>query len=143
MKIKLNMHKTLFFLILISIISCTKTDPKNYIEYLDGYWEIKRVVMLDGSEKEYKFNMIIDFLEINDSTGIRKKVKPKFDGNYTITNNSEAFTLKIENDSLRLYYKTPLTAWKETIISAKENQLVIKNETGNVYFYQRYQKIKL
>ncbi len=129
--------------ILWIIASCTKTNPKDYIQHINGYWEIKKVQLKDGSEKEYNFNQSIDFFEVNDSVGIRKKVQPKLDGGFIITKDSETFSLAIKNDSLRIHYKTSLVTWTETIISIKENQMVIQNETGNVYFYNRYQKIKL
>ncbi|WP_106792671.1 hypothetical protein [Aquimarina sp. Aq78] len=137
------MRRVLLYIALLYVTSCTTTNPKEYIQYLDGYWEIKKVVLPDGNKKEYVFNQDIDFFEVKDSIGIRKKVRPQLDGNFIITNNQEIFTIAIENDSVRLYYKNSLAAWKETIISAKENEIVFKNETGNVYFYQRYQKLKL
>ncbi|MEW7291350.1 lipocalin family protein [Aquimarina sp. 2304DJ70-9] len=138
------MKKALYYtLLLITIVSCTTPNPENYIQYIDGYWEIERVVLSDGTEKKYNFNQSIDFFEIKDSIGIRKKVQPRLDGSFITTNDSELFTLKIEDDSLRMYYKTPLSSWKETIISAKENQITVKNEAGNVYFYKSYQKIQL
>ncbi|WP_438422575.1 hypothetical protein [Aquimarina macrocephali] len=137
------MRRVLFCIVLLYVTSCTTTNPKEYIQYLDGYWEIKKVVLPDGNKKEYVFNQDIDFFEVKDSIGIRKKVRPRLDGSFIITNNQEIFTIVIENDSVRLYYKNSLATWKETIISAKENEIVFKNETGNVYFYQRYQKLKL
>ncbi len=137
------MKKLLYYTLLITFVSCTTPSPENYIQYIDGYWEIERVVLSDGTEKKYNFNQSIDFFEIKDSIGIRKKVQPRLDGSFITTNDSELFTLKIEDDSLRMYYKTSLSSWKETIISAKENQITIKNEAGNVYFYKPYQKIKL
>lgn len=137
------MKRYVLYITIIWFTSCSKVNPETYVQYLDGYWEIKKVELSDGSKKEYRFNQNIDFFEVKDSIGIRKKVQPKLDGTFITSNDSETFTLKIENDSLRLYYKTSLAKWKETIISAKDNQIVIKNEAGNVYFYQRYQKIKL
>ncbi|WP_108868743.1 lipocalin family protein [Aquimarina aquimarini] len=140
---RLNTYFLYSTLIISIFTSCSKNNPKNYTQYLNGYWEIKKVIMPNGNEKEYKFNQNIDFFQINDTSGIRKKVRPKFDGSFTTTGTSETFTLRIKNDSLRLYYKTSFATWVETVISAEENEIVIKNETGNVYFYQRYQKIEL
>ncbi|PKV50109.1 hypothetical protein ATE84_2159 [Aquimarina sp. MAR_2010_214] len=137
------MQRVLLYIVLLCVTSCTRTNPKEHIQYLDGYWEIKKVILSDGSKKEYSFSQDIDFFEIKDSIGIRKKVRPQLDGGFKTTNNQEIFTIIIENDSVRLYYKNSLATWKETIISAKENEIVFKNETGNVYFYQRYQKLQL
>ncbi len=138
------MHRFLLFSIwILCFISCKKDNPKDQIQYLNGYWEIKKVTLPNGSEKDYNFSQSIDFIKITNSSGIRKKVQPKLDGSFITNNDSESFSLKIEEDSLRLYYKTALSAWKETILSAKENHITIKNEAGNVYFYERYKKIEL
>ena len=138
------MHRFLLLVILtLCCVSCQKNNPQDQIQYLNGYWEIKKVILPNGSQKDYKFSQNIDFIEITNSTGIRKKVQPRLDGSFIVNNDSESFSLKIEGDSLRLYYKTTLSTWKETIISAKENHITIKNEAGNVYFYERYKKIKL
>ncbi|MDY8137660.1 lipocalin family protein [Aquimarina sp. 2201CG5-10] len=137
------MNRIKFYIVFILIVSCTKTNPEEYIKHLPGYWEIERVIRPDGSEKKYNFNQSIDFFEVKDSTGIRKKLQPQLNGNFIISGNNESFSLRVENDSLRIYYKNTLDDWKETIISIKENTMTIKNETGNVYFYKRYQKIEL
>jgi len=137
------MKKIVPILVWCFVISCAKPNPQEQIKHISGYWEIERVVTQDGSQKKYNFNASIDFFEIKDSIGIRKKVQPKLDGSFITTNDSKTFTLKIENDSLRMFYSTPISSWQETIISVKENQLVIKNESGNVYFYTPYEKIQL
>lgn len=135
--------KKILFIIVLSFISCTKPDPESYKQFINGYWEIEHVVLSDGTKKEYNFNQSIDFFETKDTIGIRKKVQPKLDGTFIASRDSETFTLKIENDSLRMYYKTLLSEWKETVISAKENQIIIKNEAGNMYFYKPYEKLSL
>lgn len=136
--------KNLFYLLTgILFLSCSQQDPKDYIQYLNGYWEIERVITKDGSEKEYKFNPLVDFFEVKDSIGVRKKVRPQLDGKFIITKDYENFSLRIENDSLRIYYQNQLTSWKETILFAKENQIIIQNEIGNQYFYKPYHKLEL
>ncbi len=137
------MRKIIHIIALLSFISCNRANPEEYKQYINGYWEIERVVLPDGTKKEYNFNQSVDFFEVKDSIGIRKKVQPKLDGSFIVTKDSELFTLEVQNDSLRMYYKTPLSEWKETVISAKENQIIIKNEDGNMYFYKPYKKISL
>lgn len=137
------MKKLFYAIILLSFLSCSNPNPETYKQYINGYWEIERVILSDGTRKEYNFNQSIDFFETKDTVGIRKKVQPRLDGSFIISKDSEVFTLRIENDSLRMFYKTPLSTWKETVISAKENQIIIKNEAGNMYFYKPYEKISL
>lgn len=132
------LHLLLFAFILSG---CSKTNPITYKTYISGYWEIDNVVTTNGEKKEYKYNPSIDFYEINDTTGIKKRVYPKLDGRASTTSKGELFSIKVSNDSLRLHYKTAFSEWVETVICAKENRLKIKNKDGNVYIYRRYKKI--
>ncbi len=130
-------------LFLLTIISCNEVNPQLQIKHINGYWEIEKVILSDGNVKEYGFNPTIDFFEIKDTTGIRKKIQPRFNEKYVIAGKGEQFTVNLVKKNIQLHYKTSLTSWKETIITLKENKMVIKNEAGNVYFYRRHQKIKL
>ncbi len=135
---------TCILIVIAMFFSCSKsTNPQEYVQYIEGYWEIDRVVFPNGTEKKYSFNQTIDFFEVNDSIGIRKKVQPQLNGNFIVTNDNTVFKIKVENDSLRLFYNNDLSDWKETIISAGESNITIKNESGNVYFYRPYKKIEL
>ncbi len=137
------MPKYLVYSIIFVVISCSKPDPESYIKHINGYWEIEKVITADGVEIHYNFNQSIDFFEIKDSLGIRKKLQPQLSGSFITTKSNEIFRLEIENDSLRLYYKTPLDQWRETVVSAKEKQIILKNEAGNLYFYKPYKKMEL
>jgi len=125
------------------LISCTK-NPETYIPYLNGYWEIEEVMLSNGTKHNYRYNASIDYINITDSlTGFRKKLKPNLDGSFFSTSDSESVTLKIENDSLHIYYKTLFSEWKETVLNASENQLIIINANKDVYLYKRYQPLDL
>ncbi|MHA7058016.1 hypothetical protein ACWGOQ_0012400 [Aquimarina sp. M1] len=137
------MLKNSFYLVIFFLVSCSKPNPEDFINHIDGYWEIEKVITTEDVEKRYTFNQSVDFFVVNEMKGIRKKVQPQLHGNFITTKDHEAFTLVIENDSLRMYYKTPLATWKETLISAKQNQMIIQNEAGNLYFYRPYTKIEL
>ena len=133
----------IFLLLAIVIFSCTK-NPETYIKHIDGYWEIDEVTMADGSKKEYKFNETIDYISINDSLkGFRKKLKPGINDTYFSSDDEEAIVLKIEDNTLNIYYNTPYANWKETVLEATETQLRIINESENIYLYKRYTPIKL
>lgn len=133
----------IFLLLAIVIFSCTK-NPETYIKHIDGYWEIDEVTMADGSKKEYKFNETIDYISVNDSLkGFRKKLKPGINNTYFSSDDEEAIVLKIEDNTLNIYYNTPYANWKETVLEATETQLRIINESENIYLYKRYTPINL
>ncbi|GFZ87651.1 hypothetical protein GCM10011531_18950 [Aquaticitalea lipolytica] len=135
------MRKVFLLLALGIIFSCSK-DPETLITHLNGYWEIDEVTLPDGTKRDYNYNDTIDFLSINDSlTGFRKKMKPNFDGSFSTSNDAEALKIVIENDSLNIYYKTPYSEWKETVLDATEDKLLIQNKDKLIYLYKRYEPL--
>ncbi|WP_296312678.1 lipocalin family protein [Winogradskyella sp. UBA3174] len=135
--------KKLSLLICILIFSCSE-NPEIFIEHIHGYWEIESVTFYDGDKKDYKYSESIDYISLNDSLkGFRKKLKPGINNTYFVTNDAEAITIKIENDSLNIYYSTPFAKWKETVLSATPEQLVIINATKAIYTYKSYTPIVL
>lgn len=138
------MKRLILLLLLISVFSCSK-NPNEFIPHINGYWEIDEVTLSDGTKRDYNFNDMIDYIEVNDSlSGFRRKLKPNLFGTFETSKSEERFNIKIENDSLNIYYKTPYAEWKETILNANESQLVILNNTNkDVYIYKRYESLDL
>jgi hypothetical protein len=129
---------------MISVFSCSK-NPETFVPHLNGYWEIDEVTLSDGTKRDYNFNDTIDYIEVSDSiSGFRRKLKPNLFGTFETSKSEETFSIKIENDSLNIYYKTPYADWKETILNANETELVILNNTNkDVYIYKRYESLDL
>lgn len=135
------MKKILLYSVFTLLMACGK-NPETFITHLEGYWEIDEVTLPDGSKRDYTYNDTVDFLSITDSlTGFRKKLKPSYDGTYTTSDDAESLKLKIENDSLNIYYTTPFSNWKETVLNATEDQLLIINEQNMKYLYKRFEPI--
>ncbi|MCF8274476.1 MAG: hypothetical protein K9I95_11655 [Flavobacteriaceae bacterium] len=132
----------LIILIILTNLSCKK-NPETYIEHLNGYWEIEKVILASGEEHSYNYNELIDYLSVSDSLkGFRKKVKPLLNGTFETSKDAEQFILKIEHDSLNIYYKTDFSSWKETILQASESELKIINKDKNIYIYKPYKAIQ-
>jgi len=131
-------------LLLIVLIgfSCSQSK-EDQLEHINGYWEIKEVVS-EFKTKTYTISETIDYIMVNDSLkGFRQKLKPRFDGKFETNNTKEQISLKIENDSLNLYYKTAFSEFKETILKATNEELIIKNNQNITYKYKRYQPFNL
>ena len=79
------MKKVLVLILAIFAIACNSTDPKEQLQNLNGYWEIDQVEFSKDSIRDFKMSENIDYFEIKDGKGIRKKVTPQFDGTYKIT----------------------------------------------------------
>ena len=136
-------YKIAILLITGFFISCEKPNPEEQKQNLSGYWEIKSVEMPSGNKKDFSVNTIVDYIEIKGDSGIRTKLSPKFDGTFTTNGVSEKFILKIEEDSLRMYYQTPFDEWKETVIEAKDSLLSVKNRDNKIYNYSKFEKFDL
>ena len=138
------MKKLIGLLVIISVFSCSK-NPETFVTHLNGYWEIDEVTLSDGTKRDYNFNDMIDYIEVSDSlSGFRRKLKPNLFGSFETSKSNETFSIKIENDSLNIYYKTPYAEWKETVLNANESQLIILNNTNkDVYIYKRYESLDL
>ncbi len=135
--------KNYLWLFCLLILSCSE-NPEAYIQHLEGYWEIVEVTLPDGSKKEFKFNETIDYISVNDSLyGFRKKLKPGINDTYFTSDDAESLVVKIENDSLNIYYTTPYAKWKETVLEATPKNLRVINKNKIVYLYKRYTPINL
>jgi len=134
--------KHIFFILIIATLTSCSKNPKTLIQHIDGYWEIESVTIPNGTIKEYIVNQTVDYISIGDSLkGFRKKMSPRFDGKYETSKDAETLKIKIENDSLNLYYSTAFAKWKETVLIANEEQLKIINQNNNVYLYKRFTPI--
>lgn len=134
-----------FILVLLcfNFLACSEKVTKEELKQLNGYWEISQVTFADGQKKAYKVNPNVDYIELKEMTGFKKKVTPKFNGTYDTSNDAETFTI-IENDGGFLFsYKNKLTQWEEKITEITANRFSIKNEANISYTYKRYEPIKI
>ncbi|GGW31122.1 hypothetical protein [Arenibacter certesii] len=135
-----NLYYLIFFLI---FSACKQEIGWEQIPHLNGYWEIEKVSFPNGSEKIYTVNTTIDYIEVTDKKGYRKKVQPTFLGTYDTSNDAEYFTLIEKNGSIDMYYKNQLSEWGEKIISLDENNFSTVNKEQITYHYKRFTPINL
>lgn len=126
---------SLLFVIFIAI-SCNSASEED-LKHLTGYWEIEEVEMPDGSSKEYKINPTIDYFELKDKKGFRKKVMPQFDGTYRVNDTFEKITVTEEEGTLYINYVTEYAKWKEEIVKLNEDELVLRNNHDTEYHYKK------
>lgn len=133
------MKKASFFILAVLAIACNSKDPKEQLQNINGYWEIDQVEFSKDSIRDFKISETIDYFEIKDGKGFRKKVTPQFDGTYKVTpKTNEDVEAIIDNGNLVLYYSTPFDSWKEKVLKANKERLSIKNSRGIIYHYNRY-----
>ncbi|HNQ26490.1 MAG TPA: hypothetical protein PKL92_01070 [Aquaticitalea sp.] len=137
------MRNIVLLLLTFTVFGCNE-NPENFIQYIGGYWEIDEVRMPDGTLKDYGYNDTIDFFELKaGESGSRTKLRPNLDGTFSTNGDSEALEAVIENENLYLICKTPFDQWREKVVKASREVLVIENEQKIVYSYKKYQPLDL
>ena len=132
------MKKAIFILFLsFSLLSCSKSSEEK-IANLNGYWEITSAELPEGITKEFRFSELVDYIKVDNKEGFRMKVRPQLGGRFIASEDKETFDVKVENDSINLYYTTPFNEWKESLISSSEEEIRIMNSEGIIYTYKRF-----
>lgn len=136
--------KKVLFLTTLFFFGC-KSHPVDYIEFINGYWEIENVYKNGKLLKEFKITQEIDYFRINnDLSGFRKKLKPNFNGSYTTSKDQLNFKLEIKfNKRLIILYEDNNTIFVEEITKVNKTNLSIKNDKGMVYNYKVYKPLEL
>ena len=136
------MKKTLLIIVLLAM-GC-KSNPDKHIEFIEGYWEIERVYKDNKLLRTFKINSGIDYFKINaDLKGFRKKLKPNFSGTFQTSKDVLNFKIEIQNNGLFFNYIDNATSFREEVLEANKEKLVIKSNSGLVYNYKPYEALDL
>lgn len=138
--------KKIVLLVLVSLVltACGQKISKADAKKINGYWEIEKVILSDGSKKEYSINTTYDFFEIGDNyKGFRKKVSPQLNGKFLTDDSSEAVEIIEEDSKIYLNYKTDYATWKEELKSISDDKMVIVNQQKIEYQYKKATPINL
>lgn len=132
------MKKAVGFVVLtLVLMSCKQTVTSKDVEKINGYWEIEKVELPNGEDKDYKVNPTIDYFELKNNKGFRQKVMPQFDGTYLTNNLKETIQVTEESGDFYINYTTQYGKWKEEIIEIKDSVLVLKNKEDLEYHYKK------
>lgn len=126
-------------IVLLSLLflACNPKIASSDIAKINGYWEIEKVVLANGTEKEYTINDTYDFFEIKNNSGFRKKVMPQIDGTFLTNDASEEVNVLFEKDKTYLNYSTSFAKWKEELLSLSDTEMVLLTTDNNAYHYKK------
>jgi len=137
------MKKIVVIAFIMLISSCQQKVTSNDISYLNGYWEIEKVIFSNGSKKEYSYNESYDYFQLKENSGFRKKVMPQLDGRFLVNNQLEKINITFENEDAYINYSTPFAKWKEKINAISKDRLVIINASKAEYHYKKATPINI
>ena len=130
---------TLSFFVLL--MRC-KSDVSTFIPFVEGYWEIVSVTKDQKKVKNYKMSGSVDYFKVNsDLSGYRKKVTPRFDGTFEMSQDRSEFMLSIEDSNLWIIYANNEVVYREQIRRANNSSLILSNADGFVYTYKPYEPL--
>ena len=116
-------------------IKCEKSTTLQ-IEFLLGYWEVD-FVEREGEQFRPKIGQpLYDYYHIKNKKGIRKKVAPKFDGNFQTSEDETPFDLELDQGKTFLHFKTLWDSWSEQIVYLDSTKLILFHQKSN-YHYKR------
>ncbi len=133
-------------LFLILIVGCGSEIQENELTKLNGYWEISEVSFTHGATKKYTASTTIDYLEIENLKGFRKKVQPQLKGTFETSNDAKPFTILKTKNGFDLEYpskNSQKNSITEHLIELSENTFSVKDEEGTTYVYKRFKPLNL
>ena len=127
--------------IFILSYSC-QSDVASYIPFIEESWEIVSVTINQKKVKEFKMSGSVDYFKVHtDLSGYRKKVTPRFDGAFEMSQHESEFKLSVKDRRLWINYTNNDVHYSEEIIRANKASLVISNADGFIYTYKPYEPI--
>ena len=134
--------KQLIALSFFILLNSCQSDVSTYIPFVEGYWEIVSVTKDQKKVKEFKMSGSVDYFKVNaDLSGYRKKVTPRFDGAFEISQHQSEFTLSVTDGRLWIHYDNNDVAYTEEIMRANTASLVTSNSDGFIYTYKPYEPL--
>lgn len=136
--------KHLISLIVIILTSCTNKVTQDDIQHLNGYWDINKVAGTNKKITEYGVNSTIDFYFVDEQNeGYRKKTTPDFSGIYKTNNIKDKIVIENKDGIFIIKTVTSLDNWEDTIVTLTPKTLVLKNEKGVLFYYNKHKKFNI
>ncbi len=133
----MKVARFLVLLLTLTLYSCGKT-PSEQIQQLEGYWNIDKVVLPDGKEKEFPFSNHMDFFEIEGNNGKKYRVSPRYDGTMVEYGSPVPFKWEEKDGALTLTYKDGEQSYQQTVTKCNAERLILLHENGTEYYYEAY-----
>ena len=134
--------RPLITLLCYVLINSCQSDVTTYVPFVEGYWEIVNVTKDQKKVKDYKMSGSVDYFKVNaDLSGYRKKVTPRFDGTFEISQHISEFTLSIKDNHLWIIYTNNNVTYSEEIVRANNSSLILSNSDGFIYTYKPYEPL--
>ena len=120
-------------------MSCNNKITSSELDLLNGYWSIEYVTHKNETFYPKGVTKLLDFYEVNDREGIRKKTQLLLNNKFLVTKDLNNFNIKFINKNYYLSFQTVRDQWEEKIIKLNQNKLVLEHQDKR-YHYKRFEK---
>ncbi|MFK7000412.1 lipocalin family protein [Flavobacterium oreochromis] len=129
----------LLYSILLSflLISCSEKIELKDLDKLNGYWQIAKVEVVEGEDKEYAINENYDYFKIKKHQGFHKKVRWQPTGKFLINDLEEAVKAIQKEGNIYLEFSSNFGKHTDKLIKVTDKEMVLEVENGNKNYYTK------
>ena len=134
------MSKSLVIITMLIFTGCKDVIKPADLNQLNGYWKIDFITHKNETFHLKGAAKLVDFYEISNQNGVRKKVQPKFDNKFSVTEDLNNFKIVFEGYNCFMKFETLWDQWQEKIVILSNDKLILEHQ-NNRYHYSRFKKI--
>ena len=123
------------------LISCSGGPSVGDLQFLEGYWEIRRVEFPDGTEKQYTASATIEYFSWDGRAGFRKKMQPTLKGTFLTSDDALPMEVVWRDERLFLSFRGEGVPWEEEVLKLQQDLLITRHANGLCYEYSRYEPL--
>ncbi len=131
------MYRFLFIGLSLFFFGCKNEITPSDLNLLNGYWNIDYITHKSETFQTKGYAKLIDFYEITDRVGVRKKAQPQLNNKFFVTEDSNNFKIIFKGRTCYLSFQTTWDQWQEKIITLNKNQLILGHQEKR-YHYKRF-----
>tara|TARA_B100001250_G_C19349705_1_gene592793 strand:- start:8 stop:382 length:375 start_codon:yes stop_codon:yes gene_type:complete len=118
-------------------LGCKNEIKPNEIYLLNGYWNIEYITQKNETFHPKGRAKLLDYYKVNKQGGVRKKVKPRLDNKFMVTEDLNNFKIIFKDGNCHLIFQTFWDQWQEKIVDLNKNKLVLEHQ-GKRYHYKKF-----
>ena len=131
------MFRSFILSLLILCFGCNNKITPSDLDLLNGYWSIDYITHKNETFYPKGAAKLLDFYEVNDQEGVRKKAQPQLYNKFLGTDDLNNFRIIFKAEKYYLSFRTVWDQWQEEIVELSENKLVLEHQEKR-YHYKRF-----
>ena len=131
------MHRYFNLGLIILFLGCKNEIKPSDLILLNGYWNIEYITHNDETFYPKGATNLLDFYEMNERNGVRKKVQPQLGNKFLVTEDLNNFKITFRGKNCYLNFQTVWDQWQEKIIKLNENRLILEHQEKR-YHYKKF-----